>query len=238
MSDVPAFFETPLPSPITEFVCQVTSNVNGTQHYASGTAVIVAPFLALSARHVFEDHWLRQEGSPPPPTGEQAGNFSLVLAQLVGTELNLWTVTRLWSSGHTDIIAFRLTPISAEAQRYTFRHLTLDLLPPAVGEKITAFGYHGNEVEVADKLIELRVEAGTSHGTVLEVHDDLRDRARLRFPCFRTNARFEGGMSGGPVFNGAGHVCGIDLLGPPPERRRRGIRFVCGVAVACHGDHG
>jgi len=114
--------------------------------------------------------------------GEDAGRFSLILAQLVGLQLNLWAVTRLWTSGHTDIVAFRLTPFSAGASQYTFRYLTLDLLPPAVGERVSAFGYHTNEVEGRDREIVLRLEAATTHGTVLEVHDEFRDRVRLRYP--------------------------------------------------------
>jgi hypothetical protein len=32
----------------------------------------------------------------------------------------------------------------------------------------------------------------------------------LQFPCFRTDARFDPGMSGGPVFNNStGHLCGV-----------------------------
>jgi trypsin-like peptidase len=39
-------------------------------------------------------------------------------------------------------------------------------------------------------------------GTVIEVYD-------VPFPRFQTNARFDGGMSGGPVFNENGELCGI-----------------------------
>ena len=216
MGDRSEFYNTPLPSPITEFVCQVMSNMDGQQHYANGTAVIVSPFLALSARHVIEEHWRIHEGEREMFPGEGTGRFSLILAQLVGLELNLWTVTRLWTSGHTDIVAFRLTPYSPGAMAYTFRHLTLDLLPPAVGERISAFGYHSNEIEERDHEIVLLQGAATTHGTVLEVHDEFRDKARLRFPCFRTNARFDGGMSGGPVFNAAGHLCGMICSALPP----------------------
>lgn len=215
MREPPLFLDTPIPSPITEFVCQVTSNVDGDEHYASGTAVIIAPHLALSARHVFDEHWARHHGGPPPVNGAAAGAFSLVLAQLVGDQLNLWTVTRLWSAQLTDIVVFRLTPISQGARDYTFRPMVIDLLTPAVGERISAFGYHSNTVEVVDRTITLRQAAGTTHGDVLEVHHQYRDTARLNFPCFRTNARFDGGMSGGPVFN-RGHLCGIICSALPP----------------------
>lgn len=73
-------------------------------------------------------------------SGETAGRFSFVLAQLVGNSLNLWTVTRLWAATHTDIVALRLTPYSEGANNYRFRHLRLDLMPPGVGEPIHAFG--------------------------------------------------------------------------------------------------
>src|SRR5688500_14097360 len=104
------FADTDLPSPITEFVVQITSNLEGQDHYASGTGVIVAPFLAFAARHVLEEHWHRHHNEPMRLAGEQVGRFSFVLAQLVADRLNLWTVTRLWASGDTDIVILRLTP--------------------------------------------------------------------------------------------------------------------------------
>jgi hypothetical protein len=40
----------------------------------------------------------------------------------------------------------------------------------------------------------------------------------LPFPCFRTNARFDGGMSVGPVVNDQGKVVGIVCSNIPPEK--------------------
>ena len=31
----------------------------------------------------------------------------------------------------------------------------------------------------------------------------------MAFPCFRTSARFDHGMSGGPIFSQSGQVCGV-----------------------------
>jgi hypothetical protein len=217
MSEGVLFVDTPLPSPITEFVVQITSNLDGEDLYASGTGVIVAPFLAFAARHVLEEHWERHHNEALPLSGESAGRFSFVLAQLVGESLHLWTVTRLWAAPHTDIVALRLTPYSEGANTYKFRHLRLDLMPPSVGEPIHAFGYSESRIgATAPKEFTLAQRPVTTHGRVMEVHHVLRDEVRMPFPCFRTNARFDGGMSGGPVFNQAGQLCGLICSSYPP----------------------
>jgi hypothetical protein len=43
----------------------------------------------------------------------------------------------------------------------------------------------------------------TSSGEVIEIDDKFRDTGLLKFPCFRVNARFDPGLSGGPMFNGS-----------------------------------
>jgi hypothetical protein len=152
-----------------------------------------------------------------PSSDDATGRFSLILVQVVEQQANLWAVTRFWSSDISDIVLLRLTPYSVGATDYRFRHLTLDLLPPDVGERITAFGYHENEVvSPGEKMVTLRQRAATSHGQVVEIHHEFRDKGFLRFPCFRTNARFEGGMSGGPVFNSSRQLCGLVCSGLPP----------------------
>jgi hypothetical protein len=217
MNDENRFFETELTSPITEIALQVTSNVDGGDHYASGMAVLFAPNLAFIARHVLEEHWSRHEGRPMPLTGEVAGHFTLLLLQIVNGQGNLWSVRRLWTAELTDIVVLHVQSFSEGAARYHFRNLTLELMPPRVGEAVAAFGYHGNETEIlGPRHIQIRALPSTSHGEVIEVHHHHRDIAFLRFPCFRTNARFEGGMSGGPVFNASGHLCGLVCAALPP----------------------
>jgi hypothetical protein len=217
MSDRPLFADTPLPSPITEFVVQITSNLEGGDHYVSGTGVIVAPFLALAARHVLDDHWARHQGESLPTTPAD-GRFTCVLLQLVGDELNAWYVNRLWVSELTDIVLLRLTPYSAGARAYKFpRRPTLDLMPPQVGEHIHAFGYSESAVQATGpKALTIHYRPATTHGEVMDVHQQSRDEVKMPFPCFRTNARFDGGMSGGPVFNEAGHLCGLICSSYPP----------------------
>lgn len=218
MSKPPVFVDTPLPSPITEFVVQITSgDIDGGNHYVSGTGVIVSPHLAFAARHVFDDHWRRHQGQPMPGSGGAATDFVLILAQQVGTALNLWNVTKVWASGETDVILMRLTPFSVGAQEYKFRHLTLAVLPPLVGTQIHAFGFAESSIQlVAPKELEVRHRPVSTHGEVIEVFPGGRDQVTMPFPCFCTNARFDGGMSGGPIFNDDGHLCGLICSSYPP----------------------
>jgi hypothetical protein len=57
---------------------------------------------------------------------------------------------------------------------------------------------------------ELRFATRINHGQVLEVYPEGRDRVILPFPCFRSDIPIYGANSGGPVFNAAGQVCGVN----------------------------
>jgi hypothetical protein len=56
---------------------------------------------------------------------------------------------------------------------------------------------------------------------VLEVFPLRRDDSLLHFPSFSIDARFDGGMSGGPIFNEKGQLCGLvcACLDPAPGQR-------------------
>jgi hypothetical protein len=66
--------------------------------------------------------------------------------------------------------------------------------------------------QVTEGKVELTTNPYTPTGKVQEVHDERRDSGRLSFPCFRTNARYDPAMSGGPVFAEDGHLCGHHLF--------------------------
>lgn len=210
----PKFIETHLPSPITEFALALASK-RGDSYWASGTAVVVAPHLAITAKHVVEDHWTRNEG-PWPESGDVVGELSILAFQVPPDgDACLWAVHRIWNSPHTDISFLKLVPASAPAASYRWRHLTINALPPAPGSQITAFGYHASTI-AAGAPVDWRHEASNSFGCVVEVHEERRDSVLRNYPCFATDARFDGGMSGGPVFNEAGELCGLVCSGIAP----------------------
>jgi S1-C subfamily serine protease len=69
----------------------------------------------------------------------------------------------------------------------------------------------------SSKHIDINDKPSTAVGRVMEVYHEKRDSCRLPFPCYQTNFRADGGMSGGPVFNERGELCGLICSSVPAE---------------------
>jgi Trypsin-like peptidase domain len=217
LSKEPGFGDTVHGSPITEIALAIAAHRDD-KCYASGTAIIIGPNLAITARHVIYDFIREFDNIDHLPNGEIAGTFHLQLFQILnnGNSGLVWNVTRLWSSNFTDIVVLRLSPINQEALKYKWCLPGIDLIPPNIGERISCFGYSDPKINKIGSQIEWHVNPKTSVGEVKAVHNQKRDSSRLFFPCFQTNARYDGGMSGGPVFNEMGKLCGIICSNMPP----------------------
>jgi hypothetical protein len=97
----------------------------------------------------------------------------------------------------------------------------LDLTPPPIGSRVVGFGHHSASGRIridanGTRHIEVNTDGAATVGEVQEIHPVRRDSVRLAFPCFRVNARFDGGMSGGPLFGDNGRVCGVICSSLPP----------------------
>jgi hypothetical protein len=180
--------------------------------FASGTATIIGPRLAITAKHVVEDY------------EERFGRCSVLAANVLegGTVGALWYVSKCYSSPFTDIALLFLSPVkgSEKAQNYDWAVCPMmNLAPPQVGSGVWGFGYADSEIdhlsseneEQSSPIIRIKWSDRPSitAGTVIEVYDERRDFIKMPFPGFQINARFDGGMSGGPVFNENGELCGI-----------------------------
>lgn len=213
-SKAPQFVETGLKSLVTEAAFSLAA-WRGDHWRASGSAVSVAARLLITAKHVVTDYFDHLERSTKLRSNAR-GSFEIVARQMLreGEETALWRARRLWLSPSTDIAFVLVDPASASAASYArWRVPPLQLMPPHVGERVVAFGYQTPVVDVAydGNLMTVRWDdhPTTSVGEVIEVYHARRDNCFLTFPCFCTNSRFEGGMSGGPVFNDSGEVCGL-----------------------------
>ena len=116
---------------------------------------------------------------------------------------------------YSDLALISVVPVDdlAKAQS-TLGPLRMNVLPPMKGEKIAAFGYASTSVvaEIGQR-VTFQLNPSTSRGAVTEVFPEKRDSCLLSFPSFEVQGHFIGGMSGGPIFNEAGDLCGLICSG-------------------------
>ena len=111
---------------------------------------------------------------------------------------------------------------------------------------MSGFGFHSGAGsvridEAGTRHIEVNAIGSATVGEVIEIHAEMRDSGRLQFPCYRVNARFDGGMSGGPVFSDRGRVCGIVCSSlPPSQEGEEHVSYVAtlwpAMAIPVHVD--
>ncbi len=118
-----------------------------------------------------------------------------------------------------DVMFVQFEPTTERQRNHIFNRPVIRISPPAVGEKISAFGFCCHKIEYWEGGPAVFGDGYTSTGNVTDVYQEKRDDSRLNFPCFETDARFDGGMSGGPVFDSMGRLCGIisDSLKPAED---------------------
>jgi hypothetical protein len=183
----------------------------------AGTGFFVAPYMAVTARHVAEALW--KELALPwhqskYPWRSVNPDFAVRLYQTIDPRhpdtVARWEVTGCTRAAYTNVAFLNVVPDNELAEQFTwpagFR--PLQLTSPPLGAKVSAVGYPksmpnfvpgkpGYSVDVA-----LTVE----DGVVVKRHD--RGRGSWRFPQFETTACWPPGMSGAPVVHD-GRVCGV-----------------------------
>jgi hypothetical protein len=145
----------------------------------------------------FEIYSLYISGEKDPKTGNNIGGFM--------------PIKIAWYSEELDIAYCWIQRPIREGKAIELPRLSLSPGIPKVGEKLLCFGYYKSEA-IMDKenfIMNYSQNTGLTHGKVLEVLSEGRDKVLIPFPCFRTDCQFNSQMSGSPVFNSKGHVCGV-----------------------------
>ena len=200
-----AHFVTIRPFPhMTQMTAMPVVAMKGDYVRAVGTCfAISSQGLVLTARHVIED--ALEIGAGGKLADPDMGIGALYTAETgEGNMLGgLLPARKLYFTDDFDIALMYLNlPTNRETgERLHMPALQLGTRIPRVGEQCVGIGYHAMDWERSTGIHTHHVEQkyAASQGRVHEVHLDRRDDSRMKFPCFQTDCKIVGGMSGGPV---------------------------------------
>lgn len=130
-----------------------------------------------------------------------AGSFSLC-----GVETQPFQAPRLRNV--TELIVVKIRPGTRPSEGTPYWPVDLRRWRPVLGERVLALGFAGLDAEDGgeDRPISQCLYGSFGQITDVEPADVTRGRP---WPMIRVAAEWPGGMSGGPVFNEAGHVIGV-----------------------------
>jgi hypothetical protein len=185
-----------------------------------GTATVLSGHLLVTAKHVLDFIPTNSSILDNPQKIEVDGHFVAVQV-LTGPEYIIWDVLEAISDPATDIALLRLASNPTRSSPDTvpkWSQPQVNPFPPDIKERVAAFGYRLGAVQVSKNAdggnhIDLNDEPMMSVGVVRDIHEWKRDNVRMPFPSYQVSSRFDGGMSGGPVFDETGCLCGIVCSG-------------------------
>lgn len=210
--------------PIQQRAVALLAKVDSEFH-SIGSAFVIHPVgLLMTAGHVLTD--ALEHIFPPElrgrPKGQELGLYAFFEANESHSPIEiggLWPISsegiRLQGELDIGLCFLRQARNRKNGRQVTWPALQLSPGVPESGTPITGFGYCAMTPNIKTFVRDKKETAkyflsrAFTDGTVKEVHAEYRDQAMLNFPCFRTDARFDAGMSGGPIFNPAGQVCGV-----------------------------
>lgn len=193
---------------------------------SGGSGIFIAPFRALTARHVTRDFF-----SIDPTKADQLNRRVRAAEENANTDYFelphssvlfqaemgsvprplLWHVSRVWDSPITDISLMEVFADGDEAagnERKMSGFFEWSLLPPPVGSRVITLGYPLTNVTPKDDLINIDLKYVMQEGRVTDIYELRRDRGMYSFPCFRIDNPVNHGFSGAPVF-WREKLCGI-----------------------------
>lgn len=209
------------------------------QVMAAGSGVFVAPFLAITARHVSRALFDLEGGDPGLTNADAIRNslhapfmFQILQPARQPSPNALWHVDHSRDFLHTDLCLMQVSAENGDALaiQYTWptRFLDLELIPPGVGEAVQAFGYPCHAVRTDGTQLFIDAPATFSEGTVRAVHSPFRDRVMLNFPVFEVEMWADKGFSGGPVFH-QGKLCGLVVAGLDSDEPGEHVTYVASL---------
>jgi hypothetical protein len=171
---------------------------NKTHAAILGSAVLVAPGVALSAAHVVQEH----------EAALRSGDVTLACVGIASHGAQPWQVDNITYFAGTDICLFALRYIAAYPPSRTFYQASITTRLPAVGEPLSMVGFKADS-DYFERGDDLGLQMLLSSGKVTASYPQGRGTNFKPWPQVQVDCPLPGGMSGGPVFDPRGCLVGI-----------------------------
>ncbi|MBO9694572.1 MAG: trypsin-like peptidase domain-containing protein [Sphingopyxis sp.] len=174
--------------------------------YMWGSAVLIAPGIALAAKHVVEAMVQQREA---------LGGYSQIYAfNPCAAELQIWHVREIKCGSENDVALLTMHMGREDYGDLDFNVCRISARMPQIGEPILMAGFVADADSfpiAADPTSPIASSAKrmTSLGVVTEIYPMGRDQTRLPHSCIEVGVNVSGGMSGGPAFDKDGHLIGL-----------------------------
>ena len=172
------------------------------KYIVDGSAVIIAPGVALCATHVINTYLNKIK----------SGKLTVNCFGISENDVIIWRVKKLTPINNTDFTILSIELASKIPSNKIFYQASITTRFPKLNEQILLCGFKPkNKLNKYSKGIGSTVEQElyVSQGKVTATFPQRRDSVINPWPCFEINSLAHGGMSGGPVFDKHGKLIGL-----------------------------
>jgi hypothetical protein len=175
---------------------------DGREHKMEGTAILVAPGVALCATHVFDAHLSEFTD----------GTGHVICFGIAKSGAQAWIVTHVQVIPSTDLCILGLEFQSELPPNATFRQASITTRVPKIGEQLVISGFKPSSPRfesTGNRSIDISAQVVVCSGAVTAQYPLNRDSVGAPWPCIEVDCPSWGGMSGGPVFDSRGFLVGL-----------------------------
>ena len=170
-------------------------------HRTEGSAVVVAPGIALCASHVIKQKL----------EAVAAGREAVTCFGITAAGLQIWRGKKITLVPNSDLAILGLELASELRSGATLCQTAITTRLPKVGETVTIFGFRAGEEAIERTSGKTRFSGNVivCAGQVVAHHLTGRDSFMMPWPALEIACPSWGGMSGGPVFDTTGRLLGL-----------------------------
>lgn len=175
-------------------------------HSIEGSGVLVAPGIALCAKHVIG----------PNVDKIMTSRLATIAIALSRSGVQIWRISRITLIDDSDIAIIGLTYASKLPDRNLFNVATISTRFPKIGENLLIAGFRASDynfdISVHNpnhRAMNFSGNVLCSNGIVTNRFPTGRDVSMLPWPTLEVDCPSLGGMSGGPVFDSRGMLVGL-----------------------------